>query len=144
MCLQCLTESYDICEIFPGWLLARATKTYEDKESKSWFKGQLGLIRLNDPDIIFSVEPIKDPAFYLNEKESEKYYDENEFGMKKFDKISHLVYIINNETKCDPIVGYKLVSAAITKGYDFKQMAFEFWLMQKMAEAVEQYDKKDK
>jgi len=144
MCLQCLTDSYDICEIFSGWLLARAQKSYEDKESKSWLKGQLALIRMNDPDIIFSVEPIKDPAFYLNETEAEKYYDENELGMDKFDEISHLVYTINNEMKCNPIVGYKLVSAAITNGYDFKQMNFEFWLMQKMAEAVERYDKKER
>jgi hypothetical protein len=138
--MQCLAESYGICEILKGWFLVRAQKDYED-EDFPWKAGELALGRCNDPDFIFSCEPIKDPIFYMTKEQEDNYYNNLSSKEEKLiDDIYKKLVLLNNSLSCHPRVGYNLMSAAINAGYK-KQEDFDFWLLQKMAEAVELYDR---
>lgn len=56
MCLQCSAQTIDYGEFAPGWYLVRATRTVEDEMQE----GQWGLVRVNDPDVIFT-SPLRLP-----------------------------------------------------------------------------------
>lgn len=87
MCLQCMTEaeifanSLSDVHILPGYALMRATKD-DYPDDPGWKKGEYGLVRMNDPDIVFDIKPMKKPYKYgdddkMNtEKDHQKYFDE--------------------------------------------------------------------
>lgn len=91
MCLQCLTKAEIFAshikdpsghEVLPGYILTRATQdAYPGGENCPWSKGEYGLVRQNDPDLIFDCEILPEPDSYkyddeMKEKENEKYFDE--------------------------------------------------------------------
>ena len=92
MCLQCITEaeifgkSTDDCEIFPGWILTRATK---DSHFGEWKKGEYGLVRCNDPDLVLSCEILPAPEDWGNDESDTPEY------AKYFDNVAHIAEALN-------------------------------------------------
>ena len=131
MCMQCCAESYSIDDDFlPGWSLQRARKDSGATTGfgKEWKTRQLALVRCNDPDFIFTVEPIKDPYFY----------DDDPEGV--FDgEMLDVSLDICEDLRGDPEPCYHLYRAALEAGYN-EEVPFSSWLMQRMAEAVEKAD----
>ena len=101
MCLQCLTKCVSYGQVFPGYALARATKTdYPDHpDSSSWQKDQYALIECNDPTFIFNSNPLKDDG-------SEAYWEAG----RQFDE--------DIMSGPDARAVHKLIEAARAEGYN--------------------------
>ena len=126
MCNTCLVKAYEICELFPGWFLVRATKDVVDDDEIEWHAGELGLLRMNDPDIIFDFEPIKDPTFYMSPEEEEKYYEYHSEEANKIDQ--KILDMADRDILLDPVTGYELITSAKEAGFKFGEYNFAFWL----------------
>lgn len=67
MCLQCMTKAEIFAngpenyEVLPGYILLRATKDAYEKDDPEWAKGEWGLVRCNDPDLIWAGEILEAP-----------------------------------------------------------------------------------
>ena len=95
MCLQCVTEAETFAksikeyELFPGWILTRATK---DATFAEWKKGEYGLVRCNDPDLILACELLPVPATWEDEESDSPEYN------KYFDNILLIAHALDKMT----------------------------------------------
>jgi hypothetical protein len=125
MCLQCCADSELIYEdILPGFHLVRARKSFE-----MWNAGEYALVRMNDPDIVFSnlEEFVEDPGDNFTDEEFEKF----DYALEKID----------DSLFCEPKVGYQLILAAITVGYDPERVRFSYWLCDYVARKLNEKTK---
>ena len=133
MCEQCCTNAVLWDEIVPGWALMLARR--DGTEMKA---GQWGLVRCNDPDVIFSQTPMTDPFAGMTDEEidctvlgSELFEAANEFdsGFAKF----------SVALKFDPWVGHELIKAGISAGFDRERDgSFAFWLFHRLGQRLAQ------
>lgn len=139
MCLQCLTKAvtYGNLEkgkhdVMPGYALMRATKSDYDVDP-TWKEGQYGLVQMNDPDVIWTCTPVKDPGFGLSDEEIDAL---PESSFKTFEDNCEEMDIAFS---LSPLDGYTMVSAAMKAGYDpNKNGRFIVWLQHHLAVWMEQ------
>jgi len=147
MCLQCVTEAENFgtkenFEIVPGWCLMRATK---DDPFEAWKKGQFGLVQINDPDVIFSIAPMKQPK-------REDFDSEEDFDKADEAFIDEAIELADRLV-LDCMTGYTFVTAAIKVGFDPKtthkektydknNLEFCLWFLDRIANWIEKYPEK--
>lgn len=66
MCEQCLAECEVLGEVVPGLALVQARKAGGHMQV-----GDFGLVRVNDPDVVWTVAPVPDPWEGLSDEEIE-------------------------------------------------------------------------
>jgi hypothetical protein len=129
MCEQCLVNPLYFGEVIPGWCLIRARRQGSDMEVGDW-----GLLRMNDPDLIWKSTPQLDPTFYMTDDEEAEYWKTHSYK----DEAVHAAEDFVDTLWCQPVsLGYDLVSAMMEAGYSRKQHGpVEWWLWQKLAEHI--------
>lgn len=90
MCTQCLVNPFYYGEVAPGITLIRARREEEDTMAvKDW-----GLLRCNDPDIVFQTTPFlytdKDKLFEKLREFNEEFYCDIELGHIYYEAFSKL------------------------------------------------------
>lgn len=139
MCMQCLTKALVWRkEILPGYKLMLARKDYQGIKC-----GMYGLVRSNDPDVVWDVEPAIDPLAGLNINdlaESDQVWERDTDFMRAVSAFSEWLCV-------DPVtlasgkpkglrleVAYNIVDACIRGGYNKEQHGLiESWLLNHIA-----------
>lgn len=135
MCLQCDTAAVQICEVFGGWYLFKATINHED-----WAKDSYGLVTQNDPDFVWAGEIVHDPYAGLTDDESDQKDKEDPIGMKE--KFNSFIKAVEAFRNCDVldnnwmIHGYKLINAAKEAGYDADGYNFHSWFINFLSKKI--------
>lgn len=123
MCMQCLVNPLYFGEVVPGWYLIRARREHYN----SMDVGDWGLLRSNDPDIIFKTTPLLEPP------DADPLYDT---FYQKADEFY-------NELVCDPYLGYLLVDACKKNGYDHENHGFfHIWFFDYLAKHINKTEPK--
>jgi len=133
MCTQCIVNPLYFGEVLPGWYLIRARREAPNEMDV----GDWGLLRCNDPDVVFKTTPMKDPdpsdEDGTKDPESSTISDPNllkEF-YNRVDKFSDEFY-------CSPYIGYLLVEAGIRVGYNHENDgSFIDWLFSYLGEYID-------
>jgi len=113
MCLQCISKAETVLnDAVPGYTLMVATL-----DTDHWRKGEWGLVNSNDPDFIWSGDPLINPIMFMTEKELEQ--------VPKTDPLWDAVSLcdqrveeIEKRFRAAPMIGYKFVQACLRAGYD--------------------------
>ena len=120
MCLGCMVHEDFYGECLPGIYLMRATKTDSDVEPEM-LAGQWGLTITNGPFVIWDAL-IEDPFNGMTDEE----IDASDADMEPY---FNGLADFRDGLYCYPYHGYKLVTAAIQKGYnEEKNGEFGSWL----------------
>lgn len=118
MCEQCVTNSVSITTPLDkeGWVLIQATK-----DGHFMKKGQYGLVRMNDPDFVWTEKPYKEP-------------NENDPAL---DAWFEAVDRFTNEFASGPLESYEIVKACIRLGYKKKiHGSFSHWLFDFLGQSI--------
>jgi len=110
MCEQCLVNPLYFGEVLPGWFLIRARR--EGTEMKV---GQWGLVECNGPTFVWTTTPKPDPTVGLTEKQEREFWASLTEEQKKAEIAREGDF--DDALVCNPFTGYKLVKAAMKKGY---------------------------
>lgn len=128
MCEQCAAKTLLVGEISKGFCLVKATR--DGFEMK---RGDYGIVRCNDPDIIFpeSLKPFPDPSF-------EKEGDDSELSMKFIDLVEEFSkYLIGNLD-----FGHDFYMSCEESGYEpGKHGYIDWWIVHRIGELVCKFDK---
>lgn len=135
MCLQCTTEAVIVYrEILPEWVLMRATK-----DTDKWKAGEYGLVYMNDPDFIWSGEPIEDQTADMTDDEINVLTDDDS---RWISSNNHFDFVDSIEGKfvCDPMKGYRLIRACMAAGYDPHDHGYRVvsWLVNHIAKKLKE------
>jgi hypothetical protein len=140
MCLQCNCDAISYGEVLPGWALMRARKD-DYGDSPEWKTGEWGLVRINDPDYIWSGDLLKNPMLDWTDDQIDSCEDdaviaaENKFVDCWLNLHDNLV----GNAEC----GYELCLAAISVGWNKETTRLPEWLMDRMANWVETHSSID-
>lgn len=127
MCLQCATNSKDVCQILPGVTLSVATISHGDV----WKEGQYALIRSNDPDFIIVGEPVYSPLNDLEDDEYDTMYDDVSY--RTLDN-TFMEWRDKNPLHTDLNTAYYYVRAAVSAGYDpDEDGSCTYWILHRIA-----------
>lgn len=148
MCIQCLTEALVWKkQVLPGYYLMKAQVDYLPVIKK----GMYGLIRCNDPDVVWDVEPMIDPLHGMSDEEIESISEDSaewkahgqfletaqnfcEWFRLDYDRVGSKY----KNWGLDPEVAYNIIHACKIAGYDKdKDGAFEYWLLNHIARFLE-------
>jgi hypothetical protein len=137
VCLQCLVEAETLAEVLPRWWVARAMKTYKGE----WEEGEYGLVRCNDPDLIWDGEPRPDPSFGRTDEEVEAETDEQwrdaEAWLREASEFCNSLRTTGGMYRL-----WELVQDAKAYGYDRDEHgSFEYWLFHQMGVAIQEQRK---
>ncbi|GBG14434.1 secretion system protein E [Novimethylophilus kurashikiensis] len=130
MCLQCLTEARVIAaDVLPGYSLLQSTADNPD-----WPKGWFGLVRQNDPDLIFEGPLYADPTAGLDDDAVEEQVESRDFD--EFCVAAGRLHQALSSMGAMP--GYQLVEACRRQGYNMDRDGHEvaYWLMHHLANTV--------
>ncbi|HEX2697081.1 MAG TPA: hypothetical protein VHM28_05185 [Anaerolineales bacterium] len=107
------------------------------KDADGWLKGQYGLVRINDPDFVWSGELMLNPWFQLSDAEIDS-LPPGDRRISDFDRYVDMIDEIEPSFEVGPMYGYWLVSACIEDGYDSKLHGKRvvFWLIHHIAEKL--------
>lgn len=139
MCMQCFTKALVWRkEILPGYKLMLARQDYQGIR-----RGMYGLVRSNDPDVVWEVEPITDPLAGVDTAELE----DNSILWKQDSNFMQAVAAFSEWLRIDPAalisgqakglcieVAYNIVDACIRSGYNKEQHGLvASWLLNHIA-----------
>jgi len=146
MCEQCVTDAQFFLlkedgsidsykNLLPGWALFQAAKDGCDME-----KGEWGLVQCNNPDFIWSVDPIPNPYYELSAAE-EKKASENPANKKQYklftDRVNEFAESLNTPY---PVVAWRLVDSAKKMGFDPNANGLlRFWLFHRLGMWVKEH-----
>lgn len=116
MCEQCSAATVTYGTVVPGVILARATAKGLSMEPGDW-----GLIRCNDPDVIFRGEFVKDPG---DGEDDDSAFWEAFFRFRDAFRVS-------------PTIGWEIGEAAKSVGWDRKEEWLETFLYDRCVELAE-------
>ena len=126
MCEQCNANPVSFGEVLPGWVLMRARR-----DGQEWLKGEWGLVSSNDPTFTWTSTPTPSALFGIeDEDEQQAWFD----ACDKDDPMRERVMEpppedFDRAFQCDPALGYDLVRAGMTKGFDpVEGGLFTHWL----------------
>lgn len=115
MCDQCNADPLSYGEVIPGWILMRARR-----DGIRWRKDDWGLVCSNDPTFTWTSTPTPCPLFCMPDEEDQMaWFDAQPEGSPDVERA--LAYTPDDFKKAfmmDPGLGYDLVVAAMTCGYD--------------------------
>jgi hypothetical protein len=112
MCLQCTAEARILLEhAIPGYALMVATKDTEE-----WHTGQYGLVHINDPDFIWTGDPLIDPTEEVSDEEWDALSNDDPRRFA-FDRLVDLVESMKPCFKTDPMTGFSFIQACMQDGY---------------------------
>lgn len=137
MCEQCLTGAILYAKTpggviespLPGWHLMRAQFDGGRISAGDW-----GLVRSNDPDVVWKHKPLPDPYKNLTDAQINNASQELEAAAKAFEEGVEALgeaLVVNAET------GYLLVKAATHVGYNIASCTFRYWLFDYLGNWVE-------
>lgn len=137
MCELCCaaTEDWEDRPL-PGFFLCRATK------DGHWMKaGEWGLGIVNDPEFSWAATPMKDPSYGMTDEEMDVPWTP-EFEAE-WDEFYDRLEVFRKEMSMAPFIGFKLVQAAITLGFNPETSGrFELWLFHYLATWLETHTKR--
>lgn len=136
MCELCCaaTEDWEDRPL-PGFYLCRATKDGQWMKSGEW-----GLGIINDPIFSWVSVPMKDPSFGMTDEEQDAEWTPEMNAA--FDEFHDRLEEFRRDMVMSPEIGYKLVQAAMTVGYNPETSArFELWLFHYLAVWLETHTK---
>lgn len=131
MCEQCLTWPVSFGSPLPGYTLMRARRNGND-----WLQGEWGLVECNDPTYIWKATPTPNPVFGMTDEEEEAFLQSIPEDSKEYKRANAYCAPDDFESAIwnSPLHGYRLVSAAIKRGYDPKDYNFARWLFDYLGE----------
>jgi hypothetical protein len=113
MCTQCLVNPLYFGEVLPGWYLIRARRKGGYMEVGDW-----GLIRANDPDIIFKTTPMIEPNI----------------GSEERIEYRNRVDAFYNELVAPVHISFRLVESAQKQAYNIEEDGhFHIWFFDHLA-----------
>lgn len=127
MCEQCCTDAISFHNVLEGWTMIQARR-----DSGHMMKAkQFGLLRCNDPDIVWDECPEPDPTDGIPDEEvTDEQHDLWNKWMKK-------VQTFHTNLKMEPSVAHELVEAAIKAGYKKDESGyFSMWLFNHLGKIV--------
>ena len=115
MCDQCNANPLSYGEVIPGWTLMRARQ-----DGIEWKKDEWGLVWSNDPTFTWTSTPTPCPLFNMPEEEDQTaWFEAQPDGSPEVERaMAYTPDDFQDAFKVDPALGYDLVVAAMTKGYD--------------------------
>ena len=140
MCLQCLVDPYYFGQVIPGWLLIRARKDDYKDDPTEMAAGDWGLLRCNDPEIIWNVMPRlapQSPSYGVSVKDCVDAQAE----LKRLEDIEDRYYkdierfeVAIKRNSIDTT--FELMTAGVAAGYDPEERGFAEWLFNRIAEHI--------
>lgn len=132
MCRSCNAGTVNYGEIFDDWYIVKATK--DDHIDGGMKAGQWGLVIRNDPSFVWEFPPEPEP--HLPEDDEREEADQGDASKFTAEDEAWHVWLEHADAISpfysddrDMRVTYKLVAAAVEKGYDPEEHgAFEYWL----------------
>ncbi len=119
MCEQCMTDAVLWSQVLPGWTLMRARE-----DSSNTKAGQYGLLRSNNPDVVWSSPPEIEPTEDVDGCDT---WGTWALSARDFEALLRL----------RPEVGWSLVEAARGAGYDQQAHgSLAFWLWDHLAKCM--------
>ena len=120
MCLQCVVEAEALIEdVVPGFSLMISTNDQDEE----WPRGHYGLVKINDPELVWKLRPVEDPFWGMTEEE--------ETQLEKCDKVEYdrrgnvfweefmpAVHNLRDNFFVDPLTGYEFICACMLEGYE--------------------------
>lgn len=127
MCEACLAECEDLGEIVPGLFLVRALKTWKHIQ-----EGYYGLVRSNDPDLVWEVRPAPDPCEGMTDEEIDEAPDTLMQGFFVWDnQVGDFVAACRDQL--DMTTAYRIGKLCEAAGYNMEEDGFlEHWLFHRM------------
>ena len=132
MCLQCDTDPINYGELLPGWALMKATKTSTFNE---WKQDEYGLVRCNDPDFIFTCQPMENPYSGLSDEEVDLKLKEDEAISGSYFEFLDKASDLEASLKGNIQQSVELWEAATKAGFN-GEMCIDEWLLDKMARLI--------
>lgn len=132
MCDQCNANPLSYGEPIPGWTLMRA-----QQDGIEWRKDEWGLVWSNDPTFTWTSTPTPCPLFNMpDEAEQEAWFSIHPSGTPEYERaMAYTPDDFAQAMKVDPALGYDLVVAAMTKGYDPREGGdFHAWFFDYLGE----------
>lgn len=130
MCEQCVTDCLHYGQVLPGWYLIRAQKDGNLMKIHQW-----GLLRCNDPDFVWTVDPIVDITYGMSDDQVDALPDDQWNLYRKF---SNSAEKFEQSLKGDIRSGYSLYKACLEAGYDPEVDGYNLshWLLHSLAVRV--------
>lgn len=132
MCEQCTTAALHFGEPLPGWFLMRARR-----DGNHWKKGEWGMVESNDPNFRWTTTPTPDPLFRIDDDEEQAaWFKANPKGTPGYERtMAYPPEDLKQALRMGPASGYRLVAAAIKKGYVVDESGdFDAWLFAYLGE----------
>lgn len=124
MCQQCVTDARNFGEVIPGLVLMQATRD----SPHGWRVGSYGLVRSNDPDVIWDATPIPDPTNGLSDEALNLLLDDNAFAWsREADKFMQACK--EQLTLTDAL---RIGMLCMEAGYTLNDGLLEYWLFHRM------------
>lgn len=144
MCEQCLADTVGWENVLPGWHLIQARKDGELMKI-----GEYGLVKMDNPVIIFSEKPIKDPYGCMSDEEIDSLPEEKSKELYKKLWEFHRLADRNaargfiEPSRC--LEKYaEIISAAKETGFDEEENGiFWYWLHDHIARYLENHPEPD-
>lgn len=139
MCLQCLVAPYYFGEVLPGWILIRARKDDYKDDPTEMAAGDWGLLRCNDPEIIWNVMPMlapQSPKYGLpaGTVDAQAELQRLEDGEDKyFEDVKQFEDAIKKNS-IDTI--YNVMAKGVAAGFNSAENNFAEWLFNRIADHI--------
>lgn len=135
MCEQCLTWPVSFGQPLPGYTLMRARR-----DGNEWMKGEWALIECNDPTFRWKTTPTPNPAYGMDALEEAAFLERLEPGSEEYARVEMWFppdAFVEGITTGTVVDSYKLVKAAIEKGYDIEEDGnFYSWFFDYLGEWI--------
>lgn len=130
MCDQCLTWPVSFGSPLPGYTLMRARR-----DGCDWKRGEWGLIECNDPTFRWKSTPTPNPTFGMTDEQENDFFETYEKGTPEYARASLRAPEDFREAVYGfPLEGFRLVTAAVERGYNPENAGFESWLFDYLGE----------
>lgn len=129
MCLQCLTNAKTLSrDVVPGFALMQSTK-----DAARWPLGWFGLVKCNDPLLVFKGPLLQDPCAGYTEDQLDVMLSYPE----GYDEYVAACEQLGTKLQLPASQGHELVQACIEQGYRAEEHGhLQWWLLNHLAKCV--------
>jgi len=140
MCTQCVVDAQfylikpdgslaEHDELLPGWALFQAKKPGGEMNAGDW-----GLVRVNDPEFVWRVDPVVDPLEGFSEDEQESMFEDPEIAASIDTFVNTQDAFAAELMESVELItsAHALIESANKVGYTTESGSFEWWLCHRL------------